>query len=80
MKKAAKRSPARKSARKADTGDGRPVYDFGGGIRGKYAGHYAEGTNLILLDPELAAVFPDSRSVCRALRAYLKTSPKRPTA
>lgn len=80
MKKATKRSPARRGARKIGTRDGRPEYDLGGGIRGKYAERYAEGTNLILLDPELAAEFPDSRSVSRALKAYLKIRPKRRTA
>lgn len=78
MKKATKRS--RKNARIAGTSDGRPEYDFGGGIRGKYARRYAHGTNLILLDPDLAAEFPDSRSVSRALKAYLKIRPKRRTA
>ena len=58
----------------------RSEYDFGGGVRGKYAKRYAEGTNLVLLDPDLAAEFPDSRSVSRALRAYLKNKLKRRTA
>lgn len=80
MKKATRRIPARKGTRAAETGDVRPEYGFVGGIRGKYAGRYAEGTNLILLDPELAAAFPDSRSVSRALRAYLKARSKRRTA
>lgn len=80
MKKPTKGSHARKRARKADRGDGRPEYDFRGGTRGKYAVRYAERTNLILLDPELAAEFPDSRSVSRALKAYLKTRPKIRTA
>lgn len=80
MKQATKRSPATKSARKVGTRDRRPEYEFGGGIRGKYAERYAEGTNLILLDPELAAEFPDSRSVSRALKAYLKARSKRRTA
>ena len=50
-----------------------PEYDFSGGVRGKYAKRYAEGTNLVLLEPDLAAAFPDSESVSRALRAYLKS-------
>ena len=65
---------------KNNADDMRSEYDFRGGIRGKYAGQYAEGTNLILLDPELAAEFPDSRSVSRALKAYLKAKPKKRTA
>ncbi|MFL5538524.1 MAG: hypothetical protein ACJ8J0_06000 [Longimicrobiaceae bacterium] len=46
-----------------------PEYDFSGGVRGKYARQYAEGTNLILLDPDEHAVFPDAASVNAALRA-----------
>jgi hypothetical protein len=47
----------------------RPEYDFSGGVRGKYAERYAQGTNVVLLDPDVAAVFSDSESVNRALRA-----------
>lgn len=39
------------------------------GSRGKYAGHYAAGVNIVRLDPDVAAVFPDSESVNEALRA-----------
>ena len=46
-------------------------YDFSNGVRGKYAGRYAQGTNVVLLDPELAAAFPDSKSVNDALRALV---------
>jgi hypothetical protein len=46
-------------------------YDFSRGVRGKYADKYQEGTNVVLLDPELAAVFPDSKSVNDALRALV---------
>ncbi len=45
-----------------------PQYDFRGGVRGKYAARYAEGTNLVLLDPDVAAAFPDAQSVNTALR------------
>ena len=44
-------------------------YDFADGARGKYAKLYGEGTNLVLLDPDVAEVFPNSVSVNRALRA-----------
>ncbi len=47
----------------------RPEYDFSGGVRGKYAARYAEGSNVVVLDPDLADVFPNSESVNRALRA-----------
>ncbi len=41
------------------------------GVRGKYAKRYREGTNLVLIDPDLHKEFPDSESVNRALRDYL---------
>ncbi len=40
-----------------------PEYDFGKGVRGKYAQRYAEGTNIVVLSPDLARFFPDSESV-----------------
>ena len=46
-----------------------PEYSLRGGVRGKYAERYARGTNLVRLDPDVAAVFPDSDAVNRALRA-----------
>lgn len=46
-----------------------PEYSLEGGVRGKYAERYARGTNLVLLDPDVAEVFPDAASVNRALRA-----------
>ena len=49
----------------------RAEYAFSGGVRGKYAAEYARGTNVVVLDPELAAIFPDSASVNDALRAFL---------
>jgi hypothetical protein len=49
----------------------REEYDFSGGVRGKYVDRYRRGTNVALLDPELAEAFPDSKSVNDALRALL---------
>ena len=50
----------------------RPEYDLSqlleGGVRGKYADRYREGTNLVLLAPDVAAVFPDEEAVNEALR------------
>jgi hypothetical protein len=80
MKKATKSARAKKVSRPNGDDEMRAEYDFSGGVRGKYARRCAEGTNLILLDPDLAAEFPDSRSVSRALRAYLKSRSKRRTA
>jgi hypothetical protein len=44
-------------------------YDFSGGVRGKYAGRFAKGSNVVVLDPDVARVFTDSESVNQALRA-----------
>jgi hypothetical protein len=46
--------------------------DFRGGERGRYAKRFAEGTNLVLLAPDVAEVFPDSDSVNAALRVILR--------
>ena len=50
-----------------------PEYDFRGGVRGKYAGRYAEQTNVVVLDPDVARAFPTASEVNRALRKLLTT-------
>jgi hypothetical protein len=50
----------------------RDEYDFSKGERGKYAQRYREGTNVVLLDPELRKSFPNDEAVNDALREYLK--------
>jgi hypothetical protein len=61
---------------KADRQDGettmRDEYDFDQGVRGKYADRVAEGTNVVVLDPDVAAAFKDEKAVNRVLRAYLQ--------
>lgn len=47
-------------------------YDFSEGVRGKYAKRYAKGSNIVVLSPDVAKVFPDSRSVNEALRVLIK--------
>ena len=54
--------------------DMRPEYDLRGGVRGKYYKQYIEGTNVVLLDPDVAAVFHDSESVNQALRVLIKAA------
>jgi hypothetical protein len=44
-------------------------YDFSRGIRGKYARRFAPGSRAVVLDPDVARVFPDSKSVNEVLRA-----------
>jgi hypothetical protein len=46
-----------------------PGYSLKGGVRGKYADRYARDATVVLLDPDVAEVFPDAESVNRALRA-----------
>lgn len=49
----------------------RPEYDIRGGVRGKYYERYQQGTNVVVLDPDVAAVFRDSKSVNQALRLLI---------
>jgi hypothetical protein len=59
----------------------RPEYDFSkmaGGIRGKYVERYRSGTNLILLDPDIAQAFPTDVSVNEALRLLLQIAQRQP--
>ena len=48
-----------------------PEYDFTDGVRGKYYERYKQGTNVVLLEPDVAKAFQDSASVNAALRQYL---------
>lgn len=48
-----------------------PEYDFTGAVRGKYYERYRQGTNVVLLEPDVAQAFKDSASVNRALRLLL---------
>jgi len=43
-------------------------YDFRKGVQGKYAKRYAEGTNVVVIEPDVAEFFPDHDSVNQALR------------
>ncbi len=47
-------------------------YDFSQAVIGKYAKQYAEGTNIVVLDPDVAKVFPDSAAVNQALRQIIE--------
>ena len=50
----------------------RSYYDFSSCVRGKYAKRYAEGTNVVVLDPDVANVFKDAESVNETLRAVAR--------
>ena len=47
-------------------------YDFSKGVQGKYANSYAEGTNVVIIEPDVAKVFPDHDSVNQALRSLVE--------
>jgi hypothetical protein len=51
-------------------------YDFSKGVRGKYARRYAAGSNVVVISPDLAKVFPDSQSVNEALQALVAIAEK----
>lgn len=67
MKKAVRKTPAPEML---------DEYDFSKGVRGKYAKRYAEGTNIVVLAPDVAEFFPDSESVNAALRALVGVAQK----
>jgi hypothetical protein len=46
-----------------------PEYDFEKGVRGKYARRYAQGTNVVVLDPDVAKLFPNADAVNSSLRS-----------
>jgi len=56
----------------------RPEYDLGEllkeGVRGKYAERFREGTNLVLLAPDVAGAFPTEEAVNDALRLVIRLS------
>lgn len=57
--------------------DIRPEYrreDLGTGVRGKYYEEFRQGTNLVLLSPDVAAVFPDDKAVNDALRSLVQVA------
>ena len=57
-----------------DKDDLRPEYDLsklGKGVRGKYAKRYKEGSNVVVIDPDLTEAFPNAKAVNDALREVL---------
>ncbi len=65
--------------KKVNSGELRPEYnrdDLGHGIRGKHYDDYKSGTNLVLLSPDVAAMFPDEEALNNALRDLIKLAQK----
>jgi hypothetical protein len=58
-----------KAKSRDDDTDMREEYDFSKGVRGKYTERFADGSNIVVLEPDVAEMFPDSESVNKALRA-----------
>ncbi|MGH2788833.1 MAG: hypothetical protein ACRDJV_13175 [Actinomycetota bacterium] len=57
--------------------DMREEYDFSDGVRGKYSDRFAEGSNVVVLDPDVAAEFKTRKAVNDALRAQLLKNERR---
>ena len=51
-------------------------YDFSQGVRGKYVQRFAQGSNVVVLSPDIAEIFPDSESVNNALRMLVEVAGK----
>ena len=66
MKKAKRRAP-----------DILPEYDFSAGVRGKYVKRLAEGSNIVVIDSDLAQRFGDSKAVNDALRGLVKLADRK---
>jgi hypothetical protein len=62
----------RKKSIKTGRSEIRDDYDFSNGVRGKYARRYAQGTNVVLLEPDVAKVFPNSKAVNTSLRKLIR--------
>jgi hypothetical protein len=71
---------ATKTAKRTKRDEMRPEYDFSKGVRARYAKRFAQGTNLVLLEPDVAAKFPNAAAVNKALRELLKSKSSRRTA
>jgi len=61
----------KKSSNKPEQKQMRPEYDFSQGERGKYARRYAQGTNVVVLEPDVAKVFRSSKAVNASLRKII---------
>jgi hypothetical protein len=66
--------PAERSEINTRADNMKQEYDFSKGVRGKYFKRYQAGSNVVILDPEIAAVFKDSESVNDALRSLMRAA------
>jgi hypothetical protein len=70
-------SPSQRNSREDEL---LPEYDFTGAVRGKYYERYRQGTNVVLLDPDVAAIFRDSAAVNDTLRRLVSLAEAKVTA
>ena len=56
----------------------RAEYDFSDSVRGKYATRYAQGSNIVMLEPDVAEAFPTARTVNAARRKLVREASNRP--
>ncbi len=63
-----------------DADEQAPEYDFSKGVRGKYVERLKKGSNVVVLDPDVASEFDSPQAVNRALRVYLETKKKQGAA
>lgn len=64
----------RLESKNSTEGEMREEYDIRGGVRGKYYERFRQGTNIVRLEPDVAAVFSSSERVNRALRALMEVA------
>jgi hypothetical protein len=67
----------KKAKRSVPDDDMRPEYDFSGAVRGKYYDRYRSSSNIVVLDPDVSAAFPNAVSVNDALRMLVTVAHKR---
>ena len=67
-----KKSKAKTGKRRIAEDTMRAEYDFSKAVRGVTAARYAEGTNVVLLDRDVAEIFPNARAVNEALRTFAR--------
>jgi len=67
-----KKGKTKSGRRRIDQDTMRSEYDFSKAVRGVTAARYAEGTNVVLLDPDVAEIFPNARAVNEALRTFAR--------
>jgi len=69
----------KKKSRRSEERSMKSNYDFSQAIRGKYARRYAQGANVVILEPDVAKVFPTSKAVNTSLRKIIRQQALEPS-